>query len=254
MNSILFIAKKEFMDNFRNYWILSLSIILAALSLIASYFSSTGFGFQDFETTIRIISVPVQFFIPIISLMLGYGTIVGEIERGSMSSLLTHPVTRFDVIIGKFIGLGSVIATIVVFGFGISGIIIAINIPNPNIGEYLLFIFTSILLGLVFMSLALLFSTLFKKRSSSMAGAILLWFFFIIIWQFIMIGILFAALQNFESSTPDWYYNIQLFNPAISSSFIGSGLIEDYIIIFSLITWCVIPILLSYIIFRKKDV
>ena len=241
------------MDNFRNYWIISLSIILAILALIASYFGSSEFGFQNFEDTVRIISIPVKFFIPIISLMLGYAAIVGEIERGSMSSLTTYPVTRLEIIIGKFLGLGSVISTIVIIGFGISGLIIAFNVNNPNIGFYLLFIFVSILHGLIYLSLALLFSALFKKRSSSMAGVILLWFFFNMIWSFIMFGILiFAGIDIYNPA--DWYFQIQLLNPSSSSGLIGLEIINDYLIIVSLFVWIIIPIFLSYWLFKKKDI
>ena len=48
-----------------------------------------------------------SFLIPIIAFMLGYATIIGEIERGSMSSLLSLSATRFEIVVGKFLGLGA---------------------------------------------------------------------------------------------------------------------------------------------------
>lgn len=47
--AIFSIGKKEFMDNFRNKWIIILSIIFAILVVIISYFGSQGFG-QDWSS------------------------------------------------------------------------------------------------------------------------------------------------------------------------------------------------------------
>ena len=253
MHSIFIIAKKEFMDNFRNNWIIALSAILAILALLASYFSSRDLEWQDFEFTIRIIIMPVQFLIPIIGLILGYATVVGEIEKGSMGSLLSHPVTRNEVILGKFLGLGSVIFTTIFIGFGIAGIIIAINISNPDVGLYLLFIIASILLGLAFMSLALLFSSFFKKRSSAMAGVIMLWIFFNMLWGFLMFGLLISTSGG-SLSTPDWFYQVQLVNPTVAYSYINTSFIENHWIILSLLAWSILPSLLAFLIFKRRDV
>ena len=58
------------------------------------------------------------FLISIIAFMLGYATIIGEIERGSMSALLSLAATRFEIVVGKFLGLGSVLCFTVLVGFG----------------------------------------------------------------------------------------------------------------------------------------
>ena len=137
--AIFSIAKKEFIDNFRNKWIIIISIIFAILVVIISYFGSQGFG-QDWsplEDTISGLEGIVTLIIPIISLMLGYAAIVGEIEKGSMSSLLALSVNRCEIVIGKFLGLGSVICSTILIGFGISGIIIDINVPSSDYMPYL---------------------------------------------------------------------------------------------------------------------
>lgn len=211
------IAKKEIMDNIRNKWIILMSIIFALLTIIMSYYGSVGFtGWQEIEVTISLMMYLVQILIPIIALMLGYAAIIGEIQTGSMSALLSQPVTRFEIILGKFIGLGCVLASTILIGFGIAGIIIAINVANTNLLDYLLFIASTILIGLVFLSIGLFFSTLFKKRTTAMGSAIFIWFFFNMIFQLVIVGVLFASL-SFEDymnfTTPSWYYAINLLNP-----------------------------------------
>ena len=259
-NAILNIAKKEIMDNFRNNWIIVLSVIFAILVIITSYFGSQGFnqGWQNLEDTVNSMKGLIILIIPIISLMLGYASIVGEIEKGSMSSLASLSLNRYEIIIGKFIGLGSVISSTIVIGFGVAGIFIIVNVPtDPNYGFFLSFIGTSILMGLAFLSISMFFSTLFKKRSTAMGGAIFLWVFFAILWQIIIFGILFATFMNgaVEQSIPSWFYQVLLINPLMTIFLFGNADAPSvYWMSLSPILWIIIPMILTFWRFNKKDI
>lgn len=276
LNIIFSIAKKEILDNVRNKWIIILTIIFASLTLVVSYFGSIfSQGWQDFGVTISGMMSLVQFLIPIIGLMLGYAAIIGEIEKGSMSSLLSLPADRLEILLGKFFGLGGILSFTTFIGFGVAGIIIAANVSGVNYTDYLIFIGSTILLGLVFLSLALFFSTLFKKRSTAMGGAILLWFLFNMILPIVFIGVMVANI-SFESIAsggfPDWYFTLELFNPlsvysalislnvgpvstmqgALSisyPSFYSSGLM-----VLILIAWIVVSLILAFWRFDKRDI
>jgi Cu-processing system permease protein len=100
----LSIAKKEIMDNIRNKWIILVSVMFALLSLVVSYFGSLGSsGWQSLGFTISGMTELGSFLISIVAFMLGYATIIGEIERGSMSALLSLSATRFEILVGKFL-------------------------------------------------------------------------------------------------------------------------------------------------------
>ncbi|GAG19406.1 unnamed protein product, partial [marine sediment metagenome] len=138
LNIIFSIAKKEILDNVRNKWIIILTIIFASLTLVVSYFGSIfSQGWQDFGVTISGMMSLVQFLIPIIGLMLGYAAIIGEIEKGSMSSLLSLPADRLEILLGKFFGLGGILSFTTFIGFGVAGIIIAANVSGVNYADYL---------------------------------------------------------------------------------------------------------------------
>jgi len=219
-NVIYSIAKKEIMDNIRNKWIILVSAMFALLTLVVSYFGSLASrGWQDLGVTISGMASLVTFLVPIIALMLAYATIIGEIERGSMNSLLSLSATRFEIIIGKFLGLAGVLCFTIIIGFGAAGLMIAANVSNVNYADYGIFIGATMLLGLVFLSVALFFSTLFNKRSTAMGGAIFLWFLFNIILPIVFIGLLATSIDITEFAlgnpivVPDWYHALNLFNP-----------------------------------------
>ncbi len=220
-NVIFSIAKKEIMDNIRNKWIILVSVMFAVLTIAVSYFGSLqSQGWQDLGLTISGMESLVTLLVPIIALMLAYATIIGEIERGSMNSLLSLSVTRFEIVVGKFLGLGSVLCFTILVGFGAAGLLIAANVPNVNYVDYGIFLGATMLLGLVFLSVALCFSTIFNKRSTAMGGAIFLWFLFNIILPIVFLGLLVASVdfnQIVEEQTvvaPGWYHILNLFNPS----------------------------------------
>jgi len=51
-------------------------------------------------------------------MILGYDAIVGEKELGSLELLLSMPITRFEILLGKYFGLSAALASATVIGFG----------------------------------------------------------------------------------------------------------------------------------------
>ena len=272
-NPIILIAKKEIMDCIRNFWIITITAIFVLLTLIESYFGSVfSTGWHDFGATISFMMLSVEWIVPILAFMLGYAAIIGEIERGSMSALLSMPINRAEIVFGKFLGLGGVLSLSILLGFGSAGAIIGIMIPNANYGEYLSFILSTVLYGIVYLSVAMFFSTLFKKRSTALGGAIFLWFFFNMILPLVLFGIAVAgkALPDIiNGNVPDWYYVLQLINPtsvysALVSLNVGLELMEtvgEYptfytteLLVTVLIIWITVFLILTFWRFRRKDI
>jgi Cu-processing system permease protein len=278
-NIILSIAKKEIMDNIRNKWIILVSVMFAILTLVISYFGSLGgHGWQDLGVTISGMESLVTFLVPIIALMLGYATVIGEIERGSMNSLLSLATNRFEIIVGKFLGLSGVLCFTILVGFGVGGLVIAANVADVNYLDYLVFLGATMLLGLVFLSIALFFSSVFNKRSSALGMAIFLWFFFNIILSIVFFGLLAMSVDITQLVSggaivaPDWYHALNLCNPvSVYSSLItiaigpvssmeASSLIpapswySSGLLIGVLLIWIVVFFFLALWRFQRKDV
>jgi len=276
MDTIYCVAKKEIMDNVRNKWIIILTIIFAILTLVTSYYGSLySTGWQDLGGTINGMMSLVQFLVPIIALILGYAAIIGEVERGSMSALLSQPITRLEILLGKFFGLGSILAFTIFIGFGVAGIVIAVNVPDVNFINYLIFVGSTIIIGLVFLSISLFFSTVFKKRTTAIGGAIFLWFLFNMILPMIFVGILLTQIDiqeiaaGAEATIPSWFHVVNLINPiSVYQTFntlsIGAdiqGMIpasypeffSGGLMILLLLLWIIIFQFLAYWRFNKKD-
>jgi ABC-type transport system involved in multi-copper enzyme maturation permease subunit len=278
-NVVYSIAKKEIMDNIRNKWIILVAAMFAILTLVVSYFGSLGTsGWQDLGNTISGMTQLGSFLISIVAFMLGYATIIGEIERGSMSSLLSLSANRFEIVVGKFLGLGAVLCLTILVGYGVAGIVIALNVSNVDYLEYLIFIGATMVFGLVFLTVALFFSTVFSKRSTALGGAIFLWFLFNIILPIVFVGLLATTIDFTQVTTestfaiPEWYFVLNLFNPiSVYSSLIGitigpvqsstgSGLIPNPswystgLLMGVSLAWIIVFFILAVWRFQRKDI
>ena len=95
------------------------------LMTIASSIAAGGGEIGEMEATVTTLITLSSLFLPIIGIMLGYGAITGEVESGALSIVLSYPVKRIDVILGKFLGLSCVIFASVLSSFGTAGIVIS---------------------------------------------------------------------------------------------------------------------------------
>ena len=110
---IITIARKEFRDRMRSRWVLAVAAILALFALVIAYFGaaqSGAVGFKGMELTIASLTSLVIYLVPLIALILGYDAIIGERERGSLDLLLSLPITRLELLLGKYLGLALALA------------------------------------------------------------------------------------------------------------------------------------------------
>jgi len=269
------IAKKEFLDNFRNKWTIILTIVFVLIMLLFSYvFGIEEEGiFGNMESTVLGLLASSSLIIPIIGIILGYSTISGEAESGSLYVLLSYPLRRIEILIGKVLGLGSVIAFSTLIGFGIGGIIITISSgDNASWLSYFSFIGLTIMLGLIYLNLSILVSSICKSRARSIGGGILI-FFWSIIYGIIVSALYYATTPNaterlreirLTGEAPQLFYNSAVFNPGDlysytvtkvfnSDAYIGDFLNLGNMLVF-LIIWLIVPVILAYIFFRRRDI
>jgi len=275
IHNIKTIAKKEFMDNLRNNWIIILTILFIVLTLVISFVSGGG-SLGDVEITVVGLLAISSLLIPIIAIMLGYSTISGEVESRSLSVVQSYPVSREEVYFGKFIGLGGVLAISVLLGFGASGLAIFATVGGANLTGFLVFIFITILLGLIYLSLSLSFSAILKRRTTSLYAGIGLFFWSMIISS-VITGIHLGTGGSFmdfqRGAIPDWLWSATIIlSPSDmyqSATLLGFNLrtatitgfslaIPDFITMTTLLTifalWILIPLIVGYYFYKKRDI
>lgn len=187
------IAGKEFRDRIRNRWVLAVSLVFGVFTLATSYFGAAtqgAVGFHGVEALIASLVSLTIYLLPLIALILGFDAIVGERERGTLNLLLSYPVTRVELLLGKYVGLAAALTCATLAGFGLAGIVIAVRAPHADWYQYVGFVISAVLLGWVFLSLAVSASVFCASRTSASGVAIALWFFFVLVYDLMLLGAL----------------------------------------------------------------
>lgn len=213
-NQIHVIAAKEFWDRIRNRWVLAISLVFAAFALLITYFGSAQegtVGFRGIEVTIASLVSLVIYLVPLIALVLGYDAVVGERERGSLDLLLSMPVTRLEVILGKFLGLSAALGLSTLIGFGSAGVLLAYQIKLEALFDYWGFVLSAILMGMSFLSMAVMVSVIASDRARASGAAIALWFFYVLVFDLLLLG---ALVVSGGGVGGDVFSYLLLLNPA----------------------------------------
>ena len=187
------VAGKEFWDRIRNRWVLAVALVFTAFALSIAYFGAAqqgSVGFRSIEVTIASLVSLVIYLVPLIALVLGFDAIVGERERGSLDLLLSMPITRLELLLGKYLGLAAALAFSTIAGFGLVGVVLAARLDLAALFHYFGFMLSSVLLGCAFLSLAVMVSVFATDRTRASGVAIALWFFFVLIFDLLLLGAL----------------------------------------------------------------
>ena len=197
MNPIAIIAVKELRDGFRNRWVVATTLLLAALALTLAFLGSAPTGSVKvgaLGVTIVSLSSLTIFLVPLIALLLSYDAIVGEAEGGTMALLLAYPVSRWQIVLGKFVGHLAVLGCATTLGYGAVGVVVQWAGGDDG-GSWFAFatmIATSILLGGVFIAIGYLVSAMVHDRGAAGGVAIGVWLFFVLIYDMALLGALVA--------------------------------------------------------------
>ncbi len=271
-HTVLLIAREEFRVNARNRWIVAFGWIFALLTLTISYFgtvTAAQVGFQGFTRTTASLLNLVLYLVPMVALVM---SVLSFSAEGGSELLLAQPVTRSQVLVGKLAGVYATLAVALLFGFGASGLVIALQAGGEGVGPYLLFVGYALLLALVFAVLGSLVAVATSNRAWALGAALALWFFFVIFYDLLIMGtgflfrehianlIIFFSLFGNPVDLARVASLISLGGAAIFGAagaallkFLGGTASAMIALVVGLLTWTVVSFLAASAILRRRD-
>jgi Cu-processing system permease protein len=270
---IVTLFKKEINDSLNNRWFILYAAAFTGLALLLSWLSLSGggsgySGFAGFGRTAASLVNLVLLVIPLMALTIGAGCLAGERERGTLSYLLSQPVSRAEVLLGKYLGLAASLLGALALGFGVSGLVIAGYSSQTDAGAYGLLVSFAFALALGMLSLGFLISALSRKAAVATGIALFLWFNLVFVGDLGMMGTtlifklpiqtlfylaLIHPLQVFKMTAlisinatldvlgPVGIYAMQTYRDNLTWLFLGS-----------LLAWIILPLLAAYLIFERR--
>jgi len=274
MKNILIVARKEVREGLRNRWVLATTLLLAALALTLSFLGSapTGnVGVNQLDIVIVSLSSLTIFLVPLIALLLSHDAIVGEMERGTMLLLLSYPIGRNQVILGKFLGHLAILAFATLFGYGAAAAALAATgteIDSTSWASFVSMLGSSVLLGAVFIAIGYLVSARVRERSTAGGISIGIWLLFVLIYDMALLGALVAAgghalpaglLGALLLLNPTDAYRMLNLGSGEASALSGMGGIAGHtalnatILIAALCAWTIVPLGLAATTFSRRE-
>jgi Cu-processing system permease protein len=270
---ITILLKKEINDSLSNRWFVLYAGAFTGLALLFSWLSlsggGTGYsGFAGFGRTAASLVNLVLLIVPLMALTIGAGSLSGEQERGTLAYLLSQPVKRSEVLLGKYLGLAAALLGVLALGFGLSGLVIAGRGGQTDAGAYVLLAGFAFALALGMLSFGFLISVLTRKAAVATGVALFAWLAFVFIGDLGLMGTTLAfklpidslftlallnPLQVFKMSAllginatldvlgPAGIYAMQAYRDSLTWLFLGS-----------LLAWIVLPLGAAHVIFEKR--
>lgn len=146
---------------------------------------SAGFAYIQGDASRCVASLMnvVLVVVPLVSIILG--AIHYYNAREFLELIMTQPVKRANIFFAEYLGLSSVLALSLLVGLGLPLVAYGITLA----GLYLLL--TGVLLTFIFTALAFLASVYSNDKAKGIGISLILWFYFAILYDGIVLGILF---------------------------------------------------------------
>ncbi len=266
------IAGKELRDAMRNRWFIVFTIAFAGLALALSALIQPGgtqLRMMSFSRTAASLINLVLLFVPLIGLTLGSANLAGDRETGALIYLLSQPVNRVEVLLGKYLGMAGALLATLTLGFGVAGAALALQGSIQDAGGYLLTVLLAYLLALAMLSLGFLMSTLARTTAAALGSALFLWLFLVFIGDLGIMGtaltmqlpieaVFFIAvlnpLQMFKiASILTIQANLEVLGPAGLYATDQFGALLLPLLLLGLFIWIVVPLTGAVVLFSRQE-
>ena len=268
------ILKKELKDSLKSKWLVTFAVTFFFLALGVPYIILGAGGLlpQDYPGmvvgTLITLAVPL---VPLVSLAMSSTTIAGERETGTLEYLLAQPASKVEVFFGKYVGIVLSLTLAMMLGYG--GAELIVYATNPTfIVSFIYALLYSSLLSAASVGLGFIISVMTKTRAAAIGSGLFLWFVLVIIYDSGFLGVITVALNADALLLP-----LTIANPVETTRILAlmhmadsplrgelgpqaSYLLQEYgsivasrILAAVLILWVVVPVMISYLIFRGQD-
>jgi ABC-2 type transport system permease protein len=283
------VARKDFEDAVRSKMLWSLMGLLVLI--VGIIYVAIWWNVDDPEPVdiVGAATAIFQLIVPLVALIAGYLSIVGERRSGSIKVLLSLPPDRRDVVFGKLLGRAGVIGATVLAAFLALVVLSLVFFQSLPIVDFLGIALASVLTGMAFVGIAVGVSALVASRGRAMAGVVGLYLVFLLFWDLLTAGVYRVVAGELPGNPGDqfeaWYVFLQWLNPleaysVLTDTILGEtfgaftiplfapqetsatervvagevpAYLQEPVTVPILLFWFVVPVALGYLRFRGAD-
>lgn len=270
--NILTVAGRELGDAIRSRWFVLYTFAFVLLGLAVSFVSAAGtggLGLSGFgRTTAGLVNL-VLLVVPLMALTAGAAAIASDRERGMLSYLFAQPVSRTEVLLGKYLGIAGSLLACLTLGLGLCAVILSWKGVRTSPASILWLAGLSFILALGMLSLGTLISVLARRASVAVGTAIFVWLSLVFVSDLALMAGAIALRLRVQN-----LFALSLLNPlqvfkmwtlhAVDASLdvlgpAGLYATEEYgrtlhlIFAACMVAWIILPLSLAAIILQRKS-
>jgi len=190
------LARKEIRDALRHRWLQGYALVVAVVGVVAAYAawnSSHGLSLASFGRTTATLTNFCLLLAPLVALTMGASAVASERDRGTLDFLLAQPLSRRDLLLGKYLGLSlsAILATLA--GFLPAWISVAAMAGGAGTVRFAIFPAIATTLVAAMLALGLCISVSSRSAVQAQGRAIFLWFAFVLLYDLLLMGTLLTA-------------------------------------------------------------
>ncbi|HMB75546.1 MAG TPA: ABC transporter permease subunit [Kiloniellaceae bacterium] len=270
MSGLLGVAAAEFRIAIRNRWVTVLVVLMLLFSLVLSAAGSAPsgeLGADRLSVTVASLTGLAVYLIPLMALLLSFDAIAGDRDRGTLALLLTYPLSRPGLLLGKFLAHLTVLGIALLAGYGTAAAAAFATDGTAAAGLAPLFrlFWSSLLLGATFLGIGYSASAMAKRSGTAASMAIGIWLLLIVLFDLALLSAVVADDGGtFTTAVFPWFLlgnpadAFRLFNLAASdATALAAGVagaasaIPSLQALASLLLWPLLAFFLAFAAFRK---
>lgn len=197
MSRILALAAAELKIAARNRWVAIAVAMMAvfSLALAAAGSAPTGaLGADRLSVIVASLTSLAVYLVPLVALLMSFDAVAGEVERGTLPLLLTYPVSRWQVLAGKFAAHLAILTLAVAIGYGLAaGAAWAVDRTSAaGLPALWRLGWTSVVLGGSFLGAGYLASAIARRPAGAAGLAIGVWLVAVVLYDLALLGLVVA--------------------------------------------------------------
>ncbi len=273
IDNVLILTQKEIKDARRNRWFLLYALAFAGLAIALAWLALAGmgnYGLAGFGRTGASLINLILLIVPLMGLTLGALSLASEREKGTLIYLMAQPISKAELLLGKFIGLSLSLLAALGLGFGLTGLLIAANAGGTDVRAYLTLVGLTFLLAMASLSLGFLISAAVQRSATAVGIALFLWLILVFFGDLGVMGTavvlrlsvnelftlaLSNPLQIFKiAAIWNIQNNLELLGPAgvYAMRTYGSNLL--WLLIALLLAWTIVPLAITQQLFKRRGI
>ncbi|WP_135363016.1 ABC transporter permease [Halosimplex halophilum] len=189
---VLGVARREYRVLSRARWTYGLAALFGAFSLAVVGLAGTATGPTGAGALLVTLAELSVYLVPLAALALGYGTVVGADERGTLELLLSVPLGRTELLVGKYLGRAATLAVGMALGLGAGAVVVLTRFGPAVLPAYLHYLLTAVVVGAAFLSLGVCLSAATAEKARALGGALLAWVLFVLVYDLAALGVVVA--------------------------------------------------------------